>query len=122
MAGVTSYQILNTIRSNATETYQERVPVATQQNLANVGSAITSYDVTKNEFIDSLINRIGIVLIQNKSWANPLRRFKKGQLPYGKDIEDIFVDIVKGHSFDQEKAETEVFKRELPNVKTIFHR
>lgn len=122
MGKTTVFDILNTIRANATETYQERIPLATQQNLANVGSAILSYDVTKNEFVDALINRIGLVLIQSKSWKNPLRKFKKGQLPYGKDIEDIFVDIVKAHQYDQETAETEVFKRELPNVKAIFHR
>lgn len=122
MSKVTAFDILNTIRAGATDTYQERIPIATQQNLTNVGSAILSYDVTKNEFVDALINRIGLVLIQDKSWKNPLRKFKKGQLPFGKDIEDIFVDIVKAHEYDQQTAETEVFKRELPNIKAIFHR
>ena len=119
---VNAIKVLNTIRSNASNIYQDRIPVATQQNLANVGTAILSYDVTKNEFVEALVNRIGLVIIKNRSWRNPLRRFKKGQMPYGKDIEEIFVDIVKAHSYDQEVAETEVFKRELPNVKAIFHR
>ena len=119
---VNAIDVLNTIRANSSNIYQDRVPIATQQNLANVGTAILSYDVTKNEFVEALVNRIGLVIIKNRSWRNPLRRFKKGQMPYGKDIEEIFVDIVKAHSYDQEVAETEVFKRELPNVKAIFHR
>ena len=114
--------ILNTIRANASSDYQERVPVATQQNIAEVGSAITNYEPTRNEFLNALINRIGMVIIQSRLYENPLREFKKGMLEFGKDIEEIFVEIAKAQSYNPEVAETEVFKRVIPDVKTIFHR
>ena len=114
--------ILNTIRANASSDYQERVPVATQQNIAEVGNAITNYEPTRNEFLNALINRIGMVIIQSRLYENPLREFKKGMLEFGKDIEEIFVEIAKAQSYNPEVAETEVFKRVIPDVKTIFHR
>lgn len=114
--------ILNTIRANASSDYQERVPVATRQNIAEVGNAITNYEPTRNEFLNALINRIGMVIIQSRLYENPLREFKKGMLEFGKDIEEIFVEIAKAQSYNPEVAETEVFKRVIPDVKTIFHR
>lgn len=114
--------ILNTIRANASSDYQERVPVATKQNIAEVGNTITNYEPTRNEFLNALINRIGMVIIQSRLYENPLREFKKGMLEFGKDIEEIFVEIAKAQSYNPEVAETEVFKRVIPDVKTIFHR
>lgn len=118
----TPEKILNTIRANASSDYQERVPIATQNNIAEVGNAITNYEPTRNEFLNALINRIGMVIIQSRLYENPLREFKKGMLEFGKDIEEIFVEIAKAQSYDPEVAETEVFKRVIPDVKTIFHR
>ena len=75
--GVDTVLLLNTIRAEGTPTYQERIPEATRDNITAVGDAIINYEVTRNEFLDALINRIGMVLIQNKLYENPLRRFKK---------------------------------------------
>lgn len=118
----TPEKILNTIRANASSDYQERVPLATQNNISAVGNAIINYEPTRNEFLNSLINRIGMVIIKSRLYENPLRSFKKGMLEFGKDIEEIFVEIAKAQAFDPEVAETEVFKRVIPDVKTIFHR
>lgn len=121
-ATATPEVILNTIRDNASLDYQERVPIATQQNIAEVGNAIVNYEPTRNEFLNSLINRIGMVIIQSRLYQNPLREFKKGMLEFGKDIEEIFVNLANAQSYNPEIAETEVFKRVIPDVKTIFHR
>jgi len=42
-------------------------------------------------------------------------------MPLGRTIEEIFVDITKAKKYDAEDAENTVFKREIPNVKTLFH-
>ncbi len=122
MSKATPERILNTIRANASDEYQNRVPVATRDNIAEVGNAITNYEPTRNEFLNALINRIGMVIIQSRLYENPLRSFKKGMLEFGKDIEEVFVEIAKAQTYDPETAETEVFKRVIPDVKTIFHR
>lgn len=122
MSKATPERILNTIRANASDEYQNRVPVATRDNIAEVGNAITNYEPTRNEFLNELINRIGMVIIQSRLYQNPLRSFKRGMLEFGKDIEEVFVEIAKAQTYDPETAETEVFKRVIPDVKTIFHR
>ena len=50
--------ILNAIRGVASQDYQNRVPVATQNNIEQVGNPIMEYQATENEFLDLLVNRI----------------------------------------------------------------
>lgn len=114
--------ILNAIRANASSTYQERIPVATQENIRDIGNAMMQYHPAQNEFLSALVNRIARVIITSKSYENPLRRFKKGILEYGETVEELFVNIAKAHQFDPAVAENEVFKREIPDVDAVFHK
>ena len=114
--------ILNAIRANASSTYQERIPVATQENIREIGNAMLEYQAVANEFLSALVNRIGRVLITSKSFTNPLAKFKKGMLEYGETVEEVFVEIAKAQQFDPERAEKEFMKREIPDVDAVFHR
>jgi len=122
MSDYKSSDLLNAIRTGASADYQDRVPEATQENLALVGTSILDYSQARNEFTDALFNKIGLSVIKNKLFENPLREFKKGQLEDGADIEEIFVDIIKASAYDPITAETELFKRALPNISACFHR
>lgn len=115
-------RILNAIRNNASLDYQNRVPEATRDNLTAIGDKVTNYTATMNEFINALVNRIARVIITSKMYKNPLREFKKGLLEYGETVEEVFVNIAKAHEFDPEVAENEVFKREIPDVLSAFHK
>ena len=115
-------KILNAIRNNASLDYQNRVPVATRDNLTDIGNKVVNYTATMNEFINALVNRIARVIITSKMYKNPLREFKKGLLEYGETVEEVFVNIAKAHEFDPETAESEVFKREMPDVLAAFHK
>lgn len=116
-----SSTLLNAIKNSASDSYQARVPDATQDNLAQVGSAILDYESTRNEFLSALIDRIGKVLIKNKLYENPLKEFKGDKMTYGKDIEEVYVDLCKAQVYDPETASNELYKRVLPDVKTVFH-
>lgn len=119
----TTQDILNTVRSNSSEQYRNLVPKAdgTLQNLRSIGAILMDMPVLKNEFLSALFNRIGKVIITSKMYDNPWAFFKKGMLEYGETIEEIFVNIAEPHVFDQQKSESEVFKREIPDVKSAFH-
>lgn len=119
--GMEAYGVLNLIRNSSSELYRERVPEATKNNLAEVGKGIMELTATSNEFITVLLERIGMVVIENYSFTNPLSRFKKGNFTNGNYLQDIWVDVVKAKKFDQQKAETEVWKREIPDVKVMYH-
>ena len=49
-----SIGILNNIRTNASEEYQNRIPEATQENIVSIGNALATYTVLANEFWSSL--------------------------------------------------------------------
>lgn len=114
--------ILNAIRNSASDTYRQRIPVATQDNIREIGNAMMQYQATQNEFLNALVNRIARVIVTSKSYQNPLRVFKKGMMEYGETIEEIFVNIAKAHPFDPIVAEQTVFKREIPDVAAVFHK
>lgn len=114
--------ILNAIRNSASDTYQSRIPVATRENIREVGNAMMQYQATQNEFLNALVNRIARVIITSKAYQNPLQMFKKGMMEYGETIEEIFVNIAEAHPFDPILAEKTVFKREIPDVAAVFHK
>ena len=120
--GITeSYDIMNAIRNSSSPMFQSYVPLANADNVAEVGQALLTAQTLQNEFITSLVERIGLVLIRTVSLRNPLKKFKKGMMAQGRTIEEIYVDITSEKMYDPELAETEVFKREIPNVKALFH-
>lgn len=118
-----SVDILNVIRKNASQNYRDYVPKATPDadSIREIGAVIMDYPSLQNEFLSALVNRIGRVLITSKMYDNPWTMFKKGMLDFGESIEEIFVNIAKPFQFDPEVAESTVFKREIPDVRSAFH-
>ena len=118
-----SVDILNVIRNNATQNYKDYVPVATPdaESIREIGAIIMDYPALQNEFLSALVNRIGRVLVTSKMYENPWSMFKKGMLEFGETIEEIFVNIAKPYQFDPAVAESTVFKREIPDVRSAFH-
>ena len=118
-----SVDILNAIRNNATSNYRDYIPEAnaTLDSIREIGSIIMNYPALQNEFLSALVNRIGRVMIESKMYSNPWVMFKKGMLEFGETVESIFVNIAKPFEYDVAVAESEVFKREIPDVRAAFH-
>lgn len=83
---------MNYIRTNSSKAYQDAVPVATKTNIQEIGNILLNdaYQPMLNEFVNNLINRIALTIVRNKSYDNPLAMFKKGSVPLGTDIQDIY--------------------------------
>lgn len=118
-----SVEVLNVIRNNASQNYREYVPIATPDadSIREIGAIIMDYPSLQNEFLSALVNRIGRVLITSKMYDNPWSQFKKGMLEFGETIEEIFVNLAKPFQFDPAVAESNLFKREIPDVRSAFH-
>lgn len=121
MANPNGVALLNTIRANATAVYNDRIPEATAENIHDVGEAILSFTATSNEFVEALVNRIGLVILNNRMASNPLAALKKGRLAVGETIEEIYIDVIKAQTYDPRAAQDTLFKRHLPNVQSVFH-
>lgn len=115
-------EILNTIRDNASQTYQDRVPEATRNNIQEIGEAISDPNnaVVANEFMSTLLNMIIKPVLHTKLFSNPLKQLKKGKKPLGDTIEEIYTNFIKAETYDQTGAN--LLKRNLPDTKTVFHR
>ena len=111
--------VMNTILDNASEQYQSRVPEATKDNIAEVGSAIMAYQATENEFLTALVNKIAMTIVRAKTFKNPLSILKKGNVPLGKNIEEIYTNPATGKTYDPSGAE--LLNREIPDTKAIYH-
>lgn len=118
-----SVEILNTLRANASSNYQDMVPYAegSLDSVREIGAIIMQYPALQNEFLSALVNRIGMVLVTSKLYRNPWSFMKQGMLEFGETIEEIFVNIAKPFEFNQERSETTIFKREIPDVRAAFH-
>lgn len=128
---------LNAIRNDIGGAYAAAVPVAyaegqivdgqpvnkerALQRLRDIGEVITSYQAHTNAFLDQLVNRIAYTLISSRLYRNPWAAFKRGYMELGETVEEVFVNLASAHQFDPEVAETEVYKRELPDVRAAFH-
>ena len=117
-----SIDILNNIRLNASEDYQNRIPEATQQNIATIGQAFQSYTVQFNEFCDALINKIGKTIIEQKMFKNRLARFKSGGVVTPHDVEEIFIEMAKAEGSYDPQGKNPLGRRTNPDVKVIYHR
>ena len=93
--------ILNLARTLASAEYNSRIPVATQDNVAEISEIITNYPTAKNEFITVLTNQIGKNIYLNQIYKNPFNFMNCGALPFGKSIEMVFVDIIKSKNFNE---------------------
>lgn len=115
-------ELLNTIRDNASQAYQDRVPEATRANIAEVGEAITDLNnaVVYNEFVNTLANMIYTPILIKKSWSNPLGKFKKGKKTFGDTVEEVYNNFIKAKTYDQ--SGSGLLSRNLPDTKVVFHR
>lgn len=101
----------------------ERGEVANFTELSNV-MLNGGYDKLQNEFISSLLNKIGLSLIRETASGNPLSMFKKGSLPYGSDVEVIFTNPAKAESIGAVTDDNmqKLLKTYKPDTKVVYLR
>lgn len=102
---------------------QGRIALAgTTNEIHAIGDYIVNYEPASNAFLHALINRIGMVIVTSKLYDNPWEFMKQGWLEFGESIEEIFVNLARPFGYSPDVAETNVFKREIPDVRAAFHR
>ena len=122
-------ETLNKIRENADTEYQTRIPVATKNNIAEIGRAFADYDVEYNYFINTLMHKIGKTMIDTAIFNNKLKSFKSGSIYTMQDIEEIFVESFRTAegAYDREGGVgtngIHPFKRRnYQDTKVMYHR
>lgn len=111
--------MLNTIRANQGELYQQRIPEATDTNFKDVGTALLTYDDSKNEFLNAFIYKICWQESVSRRYSNPWAVLKKGTKPYGGMKESRHTNPVKGKEFNG-SATSDMLEVNKPDVKTVL--
>ena len=92
----------NVIREDSSTVFMNTVPSATESNINLISNILfdQGYQPQLNEFVNNLINRIALTIIRNKSFNNPLSVFKKGSVPLGTDIQDIYENPAQAEAYE----------------------
>lgn len=95
-------KVFNVIRANSSEVFMNTVPSASVDNIQAISGILfnDAYQPMLNEFVSNLINRIALTIIRNKSYNNPLAVFKKGAVPLGTDIQDIYENPAEAEAYE----------------------
>lgn len=117
-----SIDVLNNIRTNGSEEYQARIPVATQENISTVGNALQTYKPLFNEFSTALLCKIGKTMIESKLFKNRLARFKSGTIVNEQDVEEIFVEMAKAEGAFDPTGPNPLGRRDTQQDKVVYHR
>lgn len=117
-----SISVLNNIRLNASQEYQERIPEATQANITSIGQAFSTYTTLYNEFCSALINKIGRSILETKLFNNKLAKFKSGGVVSPHDVEEIFIEMAEAEGAYDPTGANPLGRRTNPDVKVIYHR
>lgn len=98
--------------------YEDRIPQATQDNLADVAEAILNYEPAKNAVLNEVYNKIALTLIKTMKFTNPLEVFRKEDIRFGETVEELFVELPTG--YDPRTATTDPFTKQQPSVKALY--
>lgn len=121
----TNEALMDVVRGMSSVDYQRRIPSASAAGIKDTVANLLDPSNRRwfNEFVDVLVNRIGLEIVRGTSWNNPLGEFKRGLLTFGSTIEEIQVGLLKAHNWDPDRdyGEKALFGRELPEVQANFH-
>lgn len=118
-------KLFNFVRQNSTGNFQEVVPEANDDNIATISNILfnDAYSPLLNEFVNNLINRIGLTIIRNKSFNNPLSILKKGSQPLGTDIQDIYTNPSDAEQYALSNTEmAKLLTITDPDTKVAYYR
>lgn len=113
--------ILAKVWLNGTNDFQQRIPDPTQHGVDATMQAL--FDPMNrqyyNQFIDSLVMRIGYTYVHQQAFSNPLGVFKKKKLMYGNSVQEMVPKWIRAHSYVDDAED--VFKMARPDVSTWYH-
>lgn len=118
--------VLNAIRATSSSAYQSTVPLATAENITDVGTAVLNAPTAiRNEFMSNLYNKVGMTLIDSPVIENEFSFLKKGTLEHGQMIEDIYVGIAQGEPYitgmkDGDQVPDPFSIRKLPHYSAFY--
>ena len=100
-------KVFNVVRENMNEVYMNTLPSATEDNIQTISNILfnDAYQPMLNDFVTNLINRIGLTIVRKKTYNNPLSILRKGSMPLGTDIQDIYENPAEAEQYELSNTE-----------------
>lgn len=100
-------KVFNVVRENMNEVYMNTLPSATEDNIQTISNILfnDAYQPMLNDFVTNLINRIALTIVRNKTFNNPLAMLRKGSVPLGTDIQDIYENPAEAEQYELSNTE-----------------
>lgn len=112
-------QLLNTVRQYAPDDYKNRIPAVTQGSIQSALQGFQAYTPSWDQFLGIFLEKIGLQIIRNTTWTNPLSVFKRSPMRLGSKIEEVATNLQKAHGYQNNC--TDVFGIEPPDSRVNFH-
>lgn len=77
-----------------------------------------TFSAAANQFISAIVNKIVYQKVEKMQFDNPFKKFDSFPINYGDTIENIFIDMPDGYTFN--KDATDPFSKKSPNVKALY--
>lgn len=100
-------KVFNVIRESMNEVYMNTLPSATEDNVQTISNILfnDAYQPMLNDFVSNLINRIGLTIVRNKTFNNPLALLRKGSMPLGTDVQDLYENPAEAEQYELSNTE-----------------
>lgn len=121
MLRATNAEIMNTVRQYAPDDYKSRIPPATQGNVAATLKALNAYQNDWNVFWDVLHNRIGMTMVRQRGFENPLSVARRISMQYGTTIQEIQVNLLRAKDYDKDAINVFGLDGREPDIHQQFH-
>ena len=77
-----------------------------------------SFKAVSNQFLTALFNKVLYQTVASMEFTNPFKKYDGFPVNYGDTIENIFVEMPKGYTFDHNA--TDPFTKSVPSVKSLY--
>lgn len=121
MLRATNAEIMNTVRKYAPSDYQSRIPPVTQGSVREALKALNAYQPFWNVFFDVLLNRIGLTLVRQRSFKNPLSIARRVSLKYGETIQEMQANLIRAKDYDKDAMNIFGIDGREPDIHQQFH-
>lgn len=126
MAKVTNEEMITSVVNDMSSEHSAKLmmdgKILPPQEMLNV---FKDFPTTKNEFINTLTNKVTKVMIYSKIYKNPLVSLKQGTVEYGDSIEELFVQMALMKNFaehwDEDGSdEADLIRKMTPKVTALY--
>lgn len=101
--------------------YEGLLPDPVSTNIREFGGTLMNYEPVMNRFFDFLVNKVSFTKVNKMYFTNPFGFAKRGMIPYGYTIDDIWVDIATAHAYGEDTDPWAMLKTEKPDLKVAYH-